>query len=334
MPDSGKRRNRFKTVNKMPILTPMGKPKTYRWERRRARREGVMDWRVYGEYWAFAFILLILIFAYWLIGARLLLVFAMTQSHCAEMLADFGSGKNFIPAFQILFWICVLIALYWLAITARYWRVIRRSKSALFHFALLGAIVVLSLHFIVIRSPYNIPPDGTLTIRPTIMDMTSGTPEYFTREEPFDIYGDWHLGPINSQEGTDIYRGERFAQQCVWLDRDLILDNHVSRIDGYGAMFSLERKEYFYNKGLPRRHVIWPRMSNIDVWKGVFSKPSMAELTRQTQYYRPLLPEERERFLVKQACMKSRVYSLTQRADCEYTWRYNVSKFKKHGVEN
>ena len=171
----------------------MGERKLLRWERRRRRGQSGRDARAFKSFWGFELVLIILIFSIWLIGARLIQIYAVVTSPCAEMAAAIGQSGSGPSAFDLFFWISVLTGLYWAVVSAAFWRTLWRSKSALFHSALLVCILLLMANFRMMHMDNNMPPDGTLAIKPTIVDGANGVDKYYQDFSYGDQYGSWSV---------------------------------------------------------------------------------------------------------------------------------------------
>lgn len=314
----------------------MGETRTYRWERRRKRLAGQKAWRAMSSFWLFELILIILIFTLWLVGARLLLVHAITQSACAEMAASFGQAEFGLPLFDLLFWLSVLMGVFWAAIAIAHRPVLRRKVNMFFHVILLGCILLLMANFRMMHLEDNIRPDGTLGTVRMVLDEASGAPQYFPLEEPGQAYRFWQIGDFdNRQHGQELTE-----QRCVWLDRNLIQDSVTFldrktyiEIPGYGAMTSQERQDY-YDVYRRNRQIYsigpWYQMSALEMLHGfkilVFTEDTGMSILRDRQIYRSMTVEERVRFIDKQACFKTQ-FDVYPAKDCTDRLLFDSSQY-------
>ena len=303
----------------------MGERKLLRWERRRRRGQSARDARAFKSFWGFEFVLLILIFSIWLIGARLIQIYAVVTSPCAEMAAAIGQSGSGSSAFDLFFWVSVLTGLYWAVIGAAFWRTLWRSKSALFHSALLICIALLMANFRMMHMDNNMPPDGTLAIEATVVDRSSGKDQYYQAHGYGEKYSRWVLSEALAKEGA-YYQN---TQHCVWLSRNLIVDDYVGRIDGYGALL-FEEKHALFESIMASPHKIAlknPPTSFVKeikaIWLGAVKTISPLETLQERQVYRPLTPKERARFIAKQQCIHDTAFTSTQIRKCQYYWVYD-----------
>jgi len=209
----------------------MGGERKYRWERRRERNKSRDDARRFQSFWGFEIILLILIFAFWLIEARLFMIYALVNSPCPEAMASFGSFGSFnIRAFDLMFYKTIVLGAFWLAITFAYWTTLRRSKSGLFHLTLLGCIVFLAVNFRLLQVEKANPPDGSLAILETVVDQSLGEERYAPLMTNGDKFGAWHFGRMTGLSNMSVHYT---LQHCVWIDENRIVDANFIPIPGY-----------------------------------------------------------------------------------------------------
>lgn len=297
----------------------MGVEKTYRWDRRHRRntRQNIRDAK--RVFWGFEVILLILIFSIWAIGAKFVLMFAIVTSSCAEAIAAFGQSYSNLSTFDLLFWISVLMAAFWVVISFVFWKFLRRPIIILFHLSLFFSIFLLMASFKLVHIDNNIPPDGTLAVGQTVRDMSSGEPRYAPLDWNGNQFGKWYLGKTNI---TDDIWYHRNTQRCVWLDRNIIMDAEYIDIDGY-IDAPIEDKREMYN-GQLKSYEPWKSLTTFEqvklLYSGVFEDaPSMQSL-RSRQQYRPLFDEERARFIEKQRCFEENASEPKRYSICEYYW--------------
>lgn len=192
----------------------------------------------------FELVLLILIFSIWLIGARIVQVYAVLTTRCAEDLAAFGSSTALPPSFVLLFWASVFVGFFWLCVTFSHWSILRNSKTTLFHTGLLLCILLLAANFRAMHIDNNQPADGTLVTGNLIVDKSLGDDQYFKLPQYDEDYAVWVMGRPST--GSVDYR--LYNENCVWLDQNLILVNDSVEVTRYGTATHQQRREMLREK--------------------------------------------------------------------------------------
>jgi hypothetical protein len=157
----------------------------------------------------FDFVGLIIFCVLWFISLRLLLIYAITQFDCVEIVASFGASHGLPSAFAMLFYITILFGLFWIIIGIQ--KSLRRTVSwadTAWHLGLLIGIFILGV-FIrsYVPSQYMPPPDGTLVVEITPrsgLSIANGNEE--ARWENYEN-GQWYA------DGRP---------ECVWLDKNIV----------------------------------------------------------------------------------------------------------------
>ena len=277
----------------------MGKQRTYRWERRKARNRRRDNNRTFQAFWGFEIVLFIVIFFLFVVGARFMITHPVSVDACFEAISSFGQSKATPSVFVMLFWITLLAGLLWSVISIAYFKIIRSSKSGLFHIAQLLCLVLLVGAFNTMRIDDVSAPEGTLATDHMIVDTTLTPPLYFQRPHPHNEYTSWVMG-ADSRWGADM------PQACVWSEKGVVIAKDVRVIDGWAMATEAERKVLY------RRFQQYPLVESF--WPGIrpaistlYGDVSGAEFAQSLQTYRPMTEDEKTRFKAKQDCLRTAV---------------------------
>ena len=140
-------------------------------------------------------------------------------------------------------------------------------------------------------------------IASVLEDGTTVYNEYVGRYSP---YGEWVLGK-DFQEG--LYNESfTYQQYCVWLDRNLIVVESRERVDAFAHMNVDERIQFLESRGFQAfphslAQTLTPYQQIGLVKDFATGRVDLIEQMQKQQKYRPLTPDERERFIAKQKCV-------------------------------
>jgi len=288
-------------------------------KRQRQRQEARRFLEVSRSLWAFQVLLLILIFFTWLVWDRLFPIFTLTTSHCVEQAVSFGGRGGLPHIYTLLAYVTGLIALFWAVIAFTFRRAFRHWMTYALHLALLISLFFLFFDFRAMRVDNILPPDGTLAVQPMIMDNSASPPQFFPAEYRGSDGGHWKF--IESRNKV-WWRGGYRSPECVWLDRNLISQDPLHVVPGYAALSKYAKEKL--GRTVHNYESDWhdiPFMESVLMSIGsTFGDTSMMERLQSAQTYRPLLAEERARFLNKQDCLKKQIYATGHNQKCQYIW--------------
>ncbi len=208
-------------------------------------------------------VILILVFAMSFISLRLLFTFEVIQAPCTEMLMTWGQVNGNWPVFKICFVISLLIGLYWLCVTLSR---ILAGKSGWrlisWHIVMFITIFFLALFNRAVTSGEPITPPDGTMVVEYLV------PKETSQGTEWVSYDEPHFREVKNGVW---YAGGN--QACVWLD-----ENKITYADH-------ERQNY----EVPMKHKLGLGISHFEILQSI-------------QRYRPLLENERDRFLEKKAC--------------------------------
>lgn len=261
----------------------MGSDKLYRWEKRRAKRDAanksfhldILDW-----------VMLILISAISFISLRLFFMFEIVTAPCAEMILSVGQSSGLPSIFTLTYWVCLLMSLFWLCVSAH--RAFHKPAS----WALIAwhAVLFISLFFLtatnrtLTASSYVNPPDGVMVVENMTPRITETGIDWIAPKEP-----NW----------VEYNSGQWFAsgfEACIWLD-----EGKVSYNDNFGKKRPSDMALQFVIQG------------------------HSFEILKAGQIYRPLSDFERETFLRIKDCQADVTKYGQHRSVCVSDYLYPVA---------
>lgn len=261
----------------------MGSDKLYRWEKRRVKRDAadksfhldILDW-----------VMLILISAIFFISLRLFFMFEATSAPCVEMILTIGQSSGLPSIFKLTYWICLLMSLFWLCVSAH--RAFHKPAS----WALIAwhTVLFISLFFLaatnrnLTANSYINPPDGVMVVE----NMIPLTPKAGTTWQSLE-----HIRWEEYKEGHWYARG---SKACIWLD-----EGKVSYNDNFGEKRPSDMALQFVKQG------------------------HSFEILKASQIYRPLSSFERETFLRIKDCQADMTKYGQHRSVCASDYLYPVA---------
>lgn len=281
----------------------MGESRKYRWETRKAKQSRARSKILNRDLFSLQCVLLTFIFFLWIVGARIIMMIALTTTPCIEAAARFGANPDGPSVFEQFLTLTQLGIALWLVLSLTHWRALRKIIPALFHGALLGCLVFLHISFFHLTLPGTQAPDGYLNVKSMVLSAVDGKAEYNARIRTLPQFEQWVQGTANpkSYDSTPYYQN----LECVWNDKGLVSDLSLKRVDEYAAMTLEQRWEWSHQYWA----LDWKSMTRRDFTKASFKfmttdKPMFQSL-QEIQTYRPMHPRELARFNAKQACLSS-----------------------------
>lgn len=297
----------------------MGGRPTYRWERRKTKLRS----RGFDHSGLFYFQCLQILLAFFLlfVGLRICLMMAFNTARCMEMVTSFGSvdGVSLFGAFRTNSWLCVLFAL---SIIWTFRNQMKQAFNGVFQATMVLTFLVSALCFNALYVADLKKPHGTLPVEPLIAShLGDGTIVYNPYVDPYKPYEVWTL-TTHAKLGR---WGERQydVHEFVWLDENRITVSARLRDDKYAHVPDEEKFDYLWNKDRKfYEYHPWPDFSLKD-WASmirtfVFDGNTYMKSFIDNQTYRDLTPEERDRFLKREACLEDNVYVIPADNPCHY----------------
>lgn len=272
----------------------------------------------------FDYVTLILIMAIWLLVLRFSLIFAVTTVSCVEQFANFGRTASLpYSVFEIATLTTSLLGVFWILIAIRRFRVKQSMWTwAAWHGVVLIAILILWTACLSLTSNQALkPPDGILNTRPVIKTTANGETIYETERHFLARFAEWERGNVSYQT----------EPKCVWLDESLVMDYDIQSVENYEAY---SRGETLYHQQpylMPRPEKL--TLSNLAAQSGfsIFGKRAIDYLQKK-QVYRPLSARERERFLIRQACLADISNYGKPAKHCQFFWTIDYDAAREAGV--
>lgn len=247
------------------------------------------------------FLLLFLMFFLWAVGSQTLIMFAVTQSPCAEAAAYFGASPGMPTIFQIMMWICyATIALLFVS-GFLYRKVLKSPFTIAFHLILLLGFILLQGIFYSFTLKGAEQPTGYLQNPETVWSKDSDGNWHYTYKIAHRTYPnktEWRMGEIEPSKGPSLTR-----PHCVWRDKKVIAEHSPIQINNFHLKSESEKADTLYNYNYENEWAEWPKPSLGDHWAFITHRYSALETMKGKQSYRPMSQDELARFDARTACI-------------------------------
>ena len=290
-----------------------------RGSKRRARRaERKTLRRRHSEYWIWATIFIFaLLFTDFFFG-RLVTIFSMTATSCMSQVERFGAAAGGISFHELGMWLAVSFVVIWGTLSYIYRDVIWNSRARYAHIAIGLAALFLLTTMRMVQGEQRPVADGSLTVEKMAYVVNAPDENFYVAMNK--------LARPHPAAGTEIWMQKferassssyRSLPNCIWLNENIVR-NETYSID-YSEYLSLIERDHLN----PLTYPDWPEKPN---YPSIIAKTWLdrydVDQLRETEIYRELLPAERVRFMIKQACIDERMSNGLPVKSCDWELVY------------